>query len=42
MDDIRKYILQQQDRVAQALGCSYRKSYHTNKMNAFADSTSLS
>lgn len=31
MDDIRKYILRQQDRVAQALGCSYRKSYHTKK-----------
>ena len=29
MDDIRKYILRQQEKEAQALGCSYRKSRHT-------------
>ena len=35
MDNIRKYILRQQDKEAQALGCSYRKSYSTGKLNIF-------
>ena len=37
MDDIREDILRQQNREAEALGCSYRKSCHVTRFNSFTE-----
>ena len=42
MDDIREDILRQQNREAEVLGCSYRKSCHVIRFTSFTESISLS